>query len=216
MKILKSLMIVLTIFSASSVQAESVRIKQHHFEIKTTHSETEEGFEQENIELYRGAKKLLTHTQRLSTGDCSILTIELGDFEVKNDQLIFYTYWAAGDRQGLWTFPYGVRKQIYSVASNGTVKLTSAVVYVEDVMGDTLTSHPQEDYLQFLNTSPKNNQQKKVLKDYIQAMQSRYNARFVEGQERALLIKEVKAKLAKQIAIETKGWKEDFGVNVRM
>ncbi len=216
MKIFKPLVLMLLIFGTVTIHAKTLNINQRNFEIKTTHGETEEGFEQDNIELYRGAKKLLTHPQRLSTGDCSILAIELGDFEVKNDQLIFYTYWAAGDRQGLWAFPYGVRKQVYSVASNGTVKLTSAVIYVEDVMGDPLTSHPQEDYLHFLNTPPRNNQQKQALNDYIQTMQSRYNARFVDGQERTLLIKEVKAKLAKQIAIETKGWKEDFGVNVRM
>lgn len=140
----------------------------------------------------------------------------MGDFEVKDDQLIFYTYWAVGDRQGLWTFPYGVRKQVYSVDPKGMVKLISAEIYVEDVMGDPFTNHPQEDYLQFLNTPPKNNQQKKALNDYIQSMQSRYQARFVHGQVRVLLIKEVKAKLAKQIANETKGWKEDFGQNVRM
>lgn len=216
MKIVKPMMLILLMLGNVAVQAKTFTINQHHFEIKTTQSENEEGFEQDNIELYRGAKKLLTHTQRLSTGDCSILTIELGDFEVKNDQLIFYTYWAVGDRQGLWTFPYGVRKQVYSVDPKGMVKLISAEIYVEDVMGDPFTNHPQEDYLQFLNTPPKNTQQKKALNDYIQSMQSRYKARFVHGQARALLIKEVKAKLAKQIANETKGWKEDFGQNVRM
>lgn len=47
-------------------------------------------------------------------------------------------------------------------------------------------------------------------------MQSDYKGRFVHGQERARLIQDVKSKLAKQIAIETKGWKEQFGTNVRM
>ena len=30
------------------------------------------------------------------------------------------------------------------------------------------------------------------------------------------LLKEVKTRLAKQIEVETKGWKEDFGKNLRM
>ena len=47
-------------------------------------------------------------------------------------------------------------------------------------------------------------------------MQKQYKARFVNGQERKHLLKEVKTRLAKQIEVETKGWKEDFGQNLRM
>lgn len=215
MKIFK-LVLILLMFGTVAAHAKTLSINQQRFEIKTTHGETEEGFEQDNIELYRGTKRLLTHTQRLSTGDCSILTIELGDFEVKNDQLIFYTYWAAGDRQGLWTFPYGVRKQVYSVDSKGMVKLISAVVYVEDTISNPLETNPDQDYLQFLTIQPKSPKDKLALNNYIQQMQTRYKARFVHGQERTQLIKEVKSKLASQITVETKGWKEDFGQNVRL
>ena len=215
MKIFK-LVFILLMFGTVAAHAKTLSINQQRFEIKTTHGETEEGFEQDNIELYRGTKRLLTHTQRLSTGDCSILTIELGDFEVKNDQLIFYTYWAAGDRQGLWTFPYGVRKQVYSVDPKGMVKLISAVVYVEDTISNPLETNPDQDYLQFLTIQPKSPKDKLALNNYIQQMQTRYKARFVHGQERMQLIKEVKSKLASQIAVETKGWKEDFGQNVRL
>ena len=215
MKIFK-LVLILLMFGTVAAHAKTLSINQQRFEIKTTHGETEEGFEQDNIELYRGTKRLLTHTQRLSTGDCSILTIELGDFEVKNDQLIFYTYWAAGDRQGLWTFPYGVRKQVYLVDSKGMVKLISAVVYVEDTISNPLETNPDQDYLQFLTIQPKSPKDKLALNNYIQQMQTRYKARFVHGQERTQLIKEVKSKLASQIAVETKGWKEDFGQNVRL
>lgn len=215
MKIFK-LVLILLMFGTVAAHAKTLSINQQRFEIKTTHGETDEGFEQDNLELYRGDKKLLTHTQRLSTGDCSILTIEVGDYEVKNNQLTFYSYWAAGDRQGLWTFPYGVRKQVYSVDSNGMVKLISAVVYVEDAIDNPLETNPDQDYLQFLTIQPKSPKDKLALNNYIQQMQTRYKARFVHGQERTQLIKEVKSKLASQIAVETKGWKEDFGQNVRL
>lgn len=215
MKIFK-LVLILLMFDTVAAHAKTLSINQQRFEIKTTHGETEEGFEQDNLELYRGDKKLLTHTQRLSTGDCSILTIELGDYEVKNNQVIFYSYWAAGDRQGLWTFPYGVRKQVYSVDSKGMVKLINAVVYVEDTISNPLETNPDQDYLQFLTIQPKSPKDKLALNNYIQQMQTRYKARFVHGQERTQLIKEVKSKLASQIAVETKGWKEDFGQNVRL
>ena len=215
MKIFK-LVLILLMFGTVAAHAKTLSINQQRFEIKTTHGETDEGFEQDNLELYRGDKKLLTHTQRLSTGDCSILTIELGDYEVKNNQLTFYSYWAAGDRQGLWTFPYGVRKQVYLVDSKGMVKLISAVVYVEDTISNPLETNPDQDYLQFLTIQPKSPKDKLALNNYIQQMQTRYKARFVLGQERTQLIKEVKSKLASQIAVETKGWKEDFGQNVRL
>ena len=215
MKIFK-LVLILLMFGTVAAHAKTLSINQQRFEIKTTHGETDEWFEQDNLELYRGDKKLLTHTQRLSTGDCSILTIELGDYEVKNNQLTFYSYWAAGDRQGLWTFPYGVRKQVYLVDSKGMVKLISAVVYVEDTISNPLETNPDQDYLQFLTIQPKSPKDKLALNNYIQQMQTRYKARFVLGQERTQLIKEVKSKLASQIAVETKGWKEDFGQNVRL
>ena len=216
---MKSLLkvILVWIFSSSAFAGiKALQINNSIFEVKQTHSETEEGFEQDNIELYRNGKKLLAHTKRLSTGECSILTIEVGDYEVKNNQLIFYTYWAAGDRQGLWAYPYGVRKQVYSVSNSGAVKPVSAEVYIEDVIGNPLESNPQQDYLQFLAVQPQIQKDKMALNNYIKIMQKRYKARFVSGVERKQLITEVKMKLAQQIADETKGWKEDFGSNLRM
>lgn len=209
------LVCVMSVF-APSTQAEILQINKTQFDFKVVDTETKEGFEQKAVELYRNKHKVLSHTLKFNTGDCSILTTELGDYEVKNNQLIFYTYWAAGDRQGLWAYPYGVRKQVYSVDVKGVVKPISAVIYVEDVMGNPLEHNPQQDYLQFLNTAPQTDQQKKALNDYIQAMQKQYKARFVNGQEREQLLKEVKTRLAKQIEVETKGWKEDFGKNLRM
>ncbi|WP_228147103.1 hypothetical protein [Acinetobacter sp. ANC 3832] len=113
-------------------------------------------------------------------------------------------------------YPYGVRKQVYVVDAKGTVKLLSSVIYVEDIIGDPLKSNPQEEYLQFLHTEVKTEQQRQSLHDYIQMIQKKYKARFVHGQERALLLKEVKTKLAKQITTETKDWKEMYGSSAKM
>ena len=211
MKIFQPFVLVLMMFGTVA-QAKTININQHDFEIKNTQGESEEGFEQDNFELYRDAKKLLTHTQRLSTGDCSILTIEVGDYDIKGNQLIFYTYWAASDRQGLWAYPYGVRKQIYTVNAKGGVDLTSAVIYVEDYNseGDPQEIDAEKEYLQFLHTAPKNQQQRQALNHYMQSMQIRYKARFVSGKERTQLIQEVEKRLAPQIKTETQSWQADL------
>lgn len=216
MKILQTLLFTMVLSSVAFAETQTIQINHHRFEIKTATTESEEGFERYAVELYRNQHKLLSHTLKYNTGDCSILTTELGDYDVKNNQLIFYTYWAAGDRQGLWTYPYGVRKQVYSVDAKGVVKPISAVIYVEDVVGNPLEHDPQQEYLQFLNTAPQTDQQKKALNHYIETMQTKYKARFVNGQEREQLLKEVKTRLAKKIAVETQGWKENFGQNLRM
>ncbi|WP_151801948.1 hypothetical protein [Acinetobacter guillouiae] len=216
MKIIQTLLMLLALSSTAFAETQNIQINQNNFELKTVMNEDEADFLRKDIELYRNNQKLLTHTIYSTTGDCSILQIELGDYEVKDNKIIFYSYWASGDRQGLWTYPYGVRKQTYTVDAKGKVKLVSAVLYVEDILGDPLSTNPDEEYLQFLHTAPKTKQHQRALNEYIQTMQSDYKGRFVHGQERARLIQEVKSKLAKQIATETKGWKEQFGTNVRM
>ena len=194
------------------VHAKTFNINQHNFEIKITKGEDRFGFEQESFELYRASQKLLSHTKHLSTGNGSISSIEIGDYDIKGNQLIFYTYWASGDTQGLWAYPYGVRKQIYTVNAKGGVDLTTAVIYVEDYNseGDPQEIDAEKEYLQFLHTAPKNQQQRQALNHYIQSMQTRYKARFVSGQERTQLIQEVEKRLAPQIKTETQGWQADF------
>ncbi len=216
MKFIFYICALISLFVQSFAHAQTIQINHQAFELKTVMKETEEGFERQEIELYRDHHQLLSHTLRLETGDCSIVSIELGDYEVKNNQIIFYSYWASADRQGLWMYPYGVRKQVYVVDAKGTVKLLSSVIYVEDIIGDPLKSNPQEEYLQFLHTEVKTEQQRQSLHDYIQMIQKKYKARFVHGQERALLLKEVKTKLAKQITTETKDWKEMYGSSAKM
>ena len=216
MKFIIYICVLLSLFVQSFAHAQTIQINHQAFELKTVMKETEESFERQEIELYRDDHQLLSHTLRLETGDCSIVSIELGDYEVKNNQIIFYSYWASADRQGLWMYPYGVRKQVYVVDAKGTVKLLSSVIYVEDIIGDLLKSNPQEEYLQFLHTEAQTEQQRRSLNHYIQMIQKKYKAKFVDGQERALLLKEVKTKLAKQITTETKDWKEMYGSSAKM
>lgn len=206
----------LALSGTAFAENQNIKINQTAFELKSVSNQDDDGYIRNDIELYRKGKKLLTHTLDAASGDCSITQIELGDYAVKDNQLIFYSYWAAADRQGIWTYPYGVRKQTYAVDAQGNVKLIDAVLYIEDVIGDPLSTNPDEEYLQFLHRFPKNRQQQRTLNDYIQTMQTQYRGRFVHGQERTLLIKEVKTQLAKHIARETQGWKQEFGRNVRM
>ncbi|WP_335990847.1 hypothetical protein [Acinetobacter bereziniae] len=206
----------LALSSTAFAENQNLKINQTVFELKSASNQDDVDLIRNDIELYRHGKKLLTHTLYATSGDCSITQIEVGDYAVKDNQIIFYSYWAAADRQGIWSYPYGVRKQTYTVDAKGNVKLVSALLYVEDVMDDPLKINPDEGYLQFLHHPPKTKQQQRILNDYVQTMQTQYKGRFVHGQERALLIKEVKTRLAKQIARETQGWKEQFGNNARM
>ena len=212
MRIFKSLMLLVLMLGNVVVHAKTFNINQHNFEIKITKGEDRFGFEQESFELYRASQKLLSHTKHLSTGNGSISSIEIGDYDIKGNQLIFYTYWASGDTQGLWAYPYGVRKQIYTINAKGGVDLTTAVIYAEvfNSEGSPEEVDAEKEYLQFLHTAPKDQQQRQALDHYIQSVQTHSKARFVNGKERAQLIQEVEGRLASQIKIETNGWKERF------
>ena len=158
MKIIQTLLMLLALSSTAFAETQNIQINQNNFELKTVLNQDDVDLLRKDIELYRNNQKLLTHTIYSTSGDCSISQIELGDYEVKDNNIIFYSYWASGDRQGLWTYPYGVRKQTYTVDAKGKVKLVSAVLYVEDILGDPLSTNPEEEYLQFLHTAPKTKQ----------------------------------------------------------
>ncbi|MDN5434073.1 MAG: hypothetical protein L0G10_10515, partial [Acinetobacter sp.] len=79
MKIIQTLLMLLALSSTAFAETQNIQINQNNFELKTGMNQDDVDLLRKDIELYRDNKKLLTHTIYSTTGDCSILQIELGD-----------------------------------------------------------------------------------------------------------------------------------------
>ncbi len=199
-------------------QAKTHRINHHNFSLETHKVKKYESDRTEIIHLYRGKKKLLSHTLFKEDGDCSSVTIQLGDYSVENNNIIFYSYWASADRMPLF-LRFGFQKQVYSVADNGIVRLESSKIYIEDIIKnanpDFFIGHGwTHKGLAYLNKSPTTDEEKMWLDDYVKSVEEEYKAEFVFGEERKALEKEVRAKLKDKIAEHTDDWdiyKEAYG-----
>ncbi len=177
------------------------------------------------IEIYLGDKKVFKHTLLKSIGDCSSENLELGQYDIQGSNIVFYSYWASGDRQGINLFPFGFRKQVYSIGKNGSVKLTDAKLYIEsetEGYPDTNIYQPKdlEEYhqpreyykkLRFLLTNKLTAPSEiKLLKKYISSIEEDYSGKFVLGKEKDLLEQEVRKKMHDAISLHTENWKEVF------
>ncbi|CAG0904875.1 unnamed protein product [Cyprideis torosa] len=174
-----------------------------------------DGEEHQQIHVYRGKKKLLSHTLYRSLGDCSIMSVELGKYQVIGQQIIFYSYWAIADRMPSYLTPYGFRKQIYEVDSLGRLQPSDAIIYLEDHTPPELTAPEfyQEDRwthkgLDFLASPPQNEAEQRILADYIRIIEEIHHARFVFEDEKDALEKEVRAQLKSEIHFHTHDWVE--------
>ncbi len=152
------------------------------------------------VELYRGQDKILTHTTYHTEGDCSSENLELGTYDIKDHQIIFYSYWASGDRMGVNIFPFGFRKQIYTVDKHGVVSLAQAQIYM-------VTGKQVQELLTQQSLSA---DKQKLLKQYIRSIEKDYSATFVTGKERKILEQDVRLTLKEAIEDHTKDWAEIF------
>ncbi len=152
------------------------------------------------VTVYRKNKKLFTHTIHITEGDCSSENLELGTYEINGNQIIFYSYWASGDRMGVNIFPFGFRKQVYTVDKKGIVSLTQAQFYIEtDVRGSKL-----------LRKKSLSKKEKSELGVYKELLEYRYLSKFAEGKEKDILEQEVRLKLKEAIEDHTKDWEEVY------
>lgn len=194
----------------SLAQSEEKIINETKFTVKTiSRNDTEQT---DYIELYRNNKKLLSHTLYDSDGDCSSETIELGGYDIKQDTLIFYSYWASGDRMNKYIYPYGFRKQIYNVADNGVLNLVQSQLYIETYIEDWKTHKG----MKYLLSEPKTENEKALLKDYVSKVEKIYAADVVFGKEKDTLEIEVREKLKDEIYAATSYWKEAYGENCKL
>ncbi len=198
-------------------QTKTYRINHHHFSLETREVEGESE-RAEVVDLYRGKKKLLSHTLFREGGDCSAVTIQLGDYLVEKNHITFYAYWASADRMPS-NLKFGFQKQVYSVTDKGMVKLKSSKIYIEDTVETTnpdfLIGHGwTHKGIAYLNKPPTTDEEKRWLADYVTSVEKQYKATFVFGKEHQTLEKEVRAKLKDKIAEHTNDWdiyKEAYG-----
>ncbi len=207
MKKLYFVFVLISLFSF--VQAKTYTINHHNFILENHKVEEYESDRTDVVNLYRGKKKLLSHTLFEEDGDCSSIMHQLGDYLVENNNIIFYTYWASADRMTLF-LRFGFQKQVYSVADNGIVQLKSSKIYIEDSLESANPDFVEDNRIHkgiaYLNKPPTTDEEKMWLDDYITSIEKQYKAEFVFGEERKALEKEVRMKLEKKIEKYTKDW----------
>ena len=153
---------------------------------------------------------LLKHTTKEKIGDCNSEVLQLGNFDVTDSTIVFYSFWCTmGDAPAS---PYGARKQVYVIGEKGTVKLQSSHLYIET----TRIEWSENVGIEFLQKEPKTDLEKRQFELYIKKVETEYNADFVFGNQVSLLIQEVKSKLATEIQKETGYWDKNapFGIRI--
>lgn len=211
------ILIYIVVFSISTLnfygQSKQFKANGHIFSFVTDKVDNLEGSEDEVVHLYRGNKKLLSHTTSKQEGDCSSVNIQLGNYSIIDNEIIFYSYWAATDRMPGPMLPYGFRKQIYAVDSVGLLHLREATIYIEDYVEKEDKSFFEDNGwkhkgLKHLNKAPQNKAEQELLFDYIQSIERKYNAEFVLSVKKKSLEEEVRRALQSEIQEHTKDWVE--------
>jgi hypothetical protein len=151
----------------------------------------------EVMQLYREERnKNLVFALRLTlkdvTGDCSSKGIEEGAYVIDKSSITLYSLW---HRRGkAYLEPYGARIQRYEIQSDGSLKQASSRLYIESAR----KKHAIDEGMKYLFTLAKNDEEQKKLNSYIREIERIYKAKFVYGEEKDRLIKEVKEALRKK------------------
>ncbi len=212
MKLETFIILIFTIISSFGYgQTKEIEVNGTLFLFKQIELDTLESAENKVLEVYRNEKKLLTHTIFIEEGDCSSINIQLGNYEIEANKVVFYSYWAATDRMPNSILPFGFRKQIYSVDSLGILKLTEAKIYIENYINSENKMFLEENGwkhkgLKYLNIPVKNEYERRLLKDYITNVENEYNTEFVLGKAKDKLEKKVRDKLKAEIKKYTGNW----------
>ncbi len=210
MKKLILLCLILT-FNTSFAEVKEYHIFNQNFTFKTEDNNKVVDSQETVVKLYRGKKKILSHTLLKSYGDCSMTSIQLGDYFVKKDKIFFYSYWATADRMPSPLMPYGFRKQVYTIGKNGIVKLTKSEIYIEDFVKNNNKDLFEENGwkhkgINYLNQQPKNLREQFLLENYVNAIEKKHHAKFVSKKRKKALETEVRMKLQAKINEHTKDW----------
>ena len=155
------------------------------------------------VKFYRVEKdekttSVLRLTLNDATGNCASRSLQDGAYEINGNTITLYTLW---NRRGkAYLEPYGAKIQKYEVQSNGMLKELSSYVYIEE----TRKKHDDGNGMEYLFNAPKNEQEEDKLKEYITEVEEKYHGKFLFGDERKKLIKEVKKALKRKIKLQWK------------
>ena len=190
---MKKILLILSVLSQYIYASLSdVTINNHQFSIMTKSYDLEDT-KGTYIKFYKDEKMLFRFTLKDSTGACSSKSLIDGHYEIDGNKITLYSFW---NRRGkAYLAPYGVRAQVYDVLSSGQLKLHSARVYIES----SKYKLDKDSGMRYLFISPKNEIEKRELKEYISTIEEAYNAKFVFGKEKELLFKEVKKALQRKM-----------------
>ena len=104
-------------------------------------------------------------------------------------------------------------KQQYSVDSLGLVRLSNALIYIENVVTSEKENFVENNGwthkgLKYLNQPTRNKYEQRVLKDYTQIIENDYNAQFVLNEKKDHLESDVRHNLKTEIKKHTENWVE--------
>ncbi|RZM30310.1 MAG: hypothetical protein EOO88_01085, partial [Pedobacter sp.] len=150
--------LIVILLSAMTLPAQviekTISGKKYNFEIDSSNSGDEVT---KTLQIAHNGKQVLTHILLLKGFDHNSVGLELGDYEIKPDGIILYSYWnRAGDAP---VSPYGVRKQHYRADSAGVLQLVKGEIYIET----TRQGWPENKGIEYLFKTPVNAEQKKLL-----------------------------------------------------
>jgi hypothetical protein len=151
----------------------------------------------EVMQLYREERnKNLVFALRLTlkdvTGDCSSKGLVDGVYEIDEKGITLYSLWNRGGKAYLE--PYGARVQRYEIQADSSLKQVSSRLYIETAR----KKHALDEGMKYLFRSPTSDKEKKSFNAYIAEVERIYKAKFVYGDEKDRLIKEVKEALRKK------------------
>jgi len=190
------LLILLSMRGLFALSVEHILIEKKPFTL-TTEKYNEYGTKGEVVRFYKGreqnqSSELLTFVLRESSGSCAAKELEEGSYEINASTVTFYTSWS---RQGkAYDAPKGARIQLYEVLENSALKELSSKLYIET----SRKNHDKESGMKYLFTSPKTEEKKASLKEYVDEVEEQYHGKFIFGEEAKKLMHEVKQALRRK------------------
>ena len=143
-------------------------------------------------------KALFRLTLGDATGNCSERSFEDGSYEIEGDTITLYTSW---HRRGkAYLSPYGAKIQKLKVLSDGSLKLLSSQIYVEE----SKRNYDNESGMQYLFHAPKTQKEREMLAAYVKEVELKYKATFLFGKEAKALKNEVKKAMKRKLK---RAWK---------
>jgi hypothetical protein len=186
-------------------QVANFQLGETNFTIQKAIETYSENEERTFVLLSRNDKELLTHTILEIGADHNSMSLEIGDYEISDNTITFYSYWAWGGDAPV--SPFGGRIQTYQIQKNGKLLLVRSQLYIEQGRVGFEGIHKG---IQFLKEMPKSESDKKLFREYVSEMESNFNAKFVYGNQSDRLMSRIRKKIAPEIEKYTKDWNQRF------